>query len=403
MIRRAPTARVARIPGGCLAAFALLASPPTRADGETPPPAEPAPDPDDQAKTSGKAGTLEVRGRVLARGELVRREVAIVDAGGIPRDTTRDSFDLWIPSVRLSLKYQAAVPWLSGEVDVDIADKPYLKDAYGQAKGRHAAIRVGQFKMPISAIEMASPWTLPLARRGFLHDLLTDRLDIAGRRPGVMATWRARGKLDPRLIVGAFQGSVVVAETADGRETDLIRERNLSSQSLVARAQIEPGKAVLGAYYEHRVGTPGIFTTRRFWTAGLDAEYERKFDHGGFRVWFDALAGASWFEHDRKQADGDDATFLATRLLVAHRWGGRKDGERYLEPVLQLGLLEPDLDVVADVAWEAVCGLNAGLWRSVRLSLQAEINQARRNFPQGYFLGRDPDRLAVVAQMGMAF
>ena len=43
----------------------------------------------------------------------------------------------------------------------------------------------------------------------------------------------------------------------------------------------------------------------------------------------DGNAGASWYEHIEKQADDEDATFLAARALVASRFGGTAADELY--------------------------------------------------------------------------
>jgi hypothetical protein len=349
-------------------------------------------------------GTFEVRGRVYARAELQRREVITVNSMAMPVMTDISSLDLSVPTARVSLRYRAPAPWLTAEVEVDLAGRPEMKDGYVQAKWKHLQLRAGQFKMPVSSLEMASPWTLPFVRRGFMTDLLVDRLDIAGRRPGATVTLRGGGDIAPRLVLGAFQGSVVTEENADGtRKTELVEATSLRSQSLVARGQIEVAGMEIGAWYEHRVGTPAILMIDRYWTAGADLALDWVFGSGGLRIWADALAGASWFEHADKPADGDDATFVSARALVAYRFGGVEPESPYLEIYGLGGGLDPDADVVDDIALEAVLGVNVGLWRRARLSLQGEWNQAGRNFPASYYLGRNPDRIGLLLQAAVAF
>jgi hypothetical protein len=263
---------------------------------------------------------------------------------------------------------------------------------------------MGQFKLPTSAIETESPWNLPQVRRGFVHDLLTDWLDVAGRRPGLMVGWRARGGLRPRVMVGAFQGT-----TRDGviagrdRNTDLIEGASLEAQSYVARAQFEPAGIQIGAWYEHRIGSPDVNVTKHYWTAGVDAVVDRVVAGGGIRAWVDGSAGASWYEHVQKAADDKDATFVVGRALVGYRFGGTVDEAAYVEPFGFVAVLEPDTDVRRDLALEAAVGVNAGFWRRARLTLQGEINSVQRNFPNAYLGGLEADRMGLLLQAGVAW
>ena len=117
----------------------------------------------------------------------------------------------------------------------------------------------------------------------------------------------------------------------------------------------------------------------------------------------DGFVGASFYEHEDKPVDGEDATFLAGRAVLAYRFGGTEYGQLYLEPYGLFGILDPDLEVTADFAWEAAAGVNFGLWQQARLTLQGEVNEGDRNFPDGYLAGREPDRKAILLQAGVAF
>ena len=242
--------------------------------------------------------------------------------------------------------------------------------------------------MPMSAYEMESSWSLPVVRHGFLHQILVKRLDFAGRRPGAIASFHGYGKVHPRLTVGAFQASVVTSESAEDRKTDLLVGYPHRSQSLVARAELEGPEFDLGAYYENRIGSPGTLLTDHFWTAGLDLTVDRVFAHGGVRLWADAMAGASWFKNRDKPPDGKDATFVSARALVAYRFGGTEEHDTYIEPFGLLGAFDPDIEVSSDMAWEGAVGLNFGLWKRARLTLQGEINKAQRNFQPAISWGR---------------
>ena len=119
------------------------------------------------------------------------------------------------------------------------------------------------------------------------------------------------------------------------------------------------------------------------------------------RLWVDGMAGATWFEHDSKLPDGQDTTFLSTRAIFAYRFGGVEAESRYVELYSAVGVLDPDIEVTSDLAFEANAGVNVGLWQRLRGSLQGEVYRAGRNFPQGYLLGLDPDHFALLAQLGV--
>ncbi|HMJ51532.1 MAG TPA: hypothetical protein VK540_05630 [Polyangiaceae bacterium] len=362
-------------------------------------------DRDDTGEERGRFGHFELKGRVYARAEYDRRDVVVLDDMLQPVARTVDSLDLSVPTARVSLHYHAPMEWLTAVAEIDISGKPDMKDGYVQAKDTHFVVRAGQFKVPVAAIESTSPWTLPLVRRGLLHDVLTDRMDYGGRRPGVIVGYRDRTiGLHPRLTLGAFQGSYMSDDpTPLERETDLLNAMKFRSQSLVARAEVELAGADVGVYYEDRIGSPVFLQTYRYWTAGADAYYDRVFDNGGLRVWIDGMAGTSWYEHASKRPDGKDAIFVAARALVAYRFGGTADEAFYVEPYALGAALDPDAQVTTDILWEGVLGVNVGYWKRARLSLQGEINKGQRNFPAGYFVGPPPDRLGVILQAGVAF
>ncbi|MES1165289.1 MAG: hypothetical protein ABUR63_06015, partial [Verrucomicrobiota bacterium] len=324
----------------------------------------------------------------------------LINETGMAVPTTVRSLDLSVPHARLEASYQTPVEWLTAKIEVDVAGKPDMKDGYVQAKGRYLTGRLGQFKVPVAAIETESPWTLPLARRGLVHDLLVDWLDYGGRRPGGLFTARGHGGVKPRLSLGAFQGSVLESLAPNERKTDPLFRRSLTSQSLIARAQIEIGATDVGVYYQHRIGSPAIGQPKRYWTAGADAKVDHTFEGGGLRVWADAIAGASWY---RQGADLGDTTFMAGRVLVAYRWGGVAVDEPYLEPFGFAGVFDPDTAITSDLAWEGTVGFNVGYWHRARVTLQGEVNRAGRNFPAMYFGGQDPDRLGVIMEAGVAF
>jgi hypothetical protein len=350
-------------------------------------------------------GEIRLGGYIFGRADLQRLGRTTVDSMGVPVAGDLDTLDLSVPSVRFRVDYQSPWEWITGQIEVDFAGKPDLRDGYVQAKGKQVAFRMGQFKMPVLAMQMESPWTLPLVRRGLIHDLTVDWLDVAGRLPGAMLTLREKfGDIRPRLFLAAFQARRFVEIDANGsRDTDLVRERGLGSLKLVARGQVDIGSVEIGAVYEHRLGSPAFSQLLRLWTAGGDVTVNHVFATGGLRLWADALTGASWYELASKPVDNQNATFVAARVLVAYRFGGVVPAAPYVEPYLFGGIFDPDVDITMDLAWEATAGVNVGFYGRARVTLQAEMDRAQRNFPASYLAGISPDRLALIAQVGLAF
>jgi hypothetical protein len=350
-----------------------------------------------------KKKAFKPKARLFVLGELTRHNVLEVNTAGVPENNPTTDLDLSVQSARVGFEYRSPMEWLTLEVQAELAGRVELKDAVAEAKQKHWDAKVGQFKMPIGAFEMDSPWDLPIVHRGFVNELLVDRLDVAGRRPGVTIGVRAGGAVKPSLTLGVFQGSALATQTADDRDVDLISEQGTDSQTEIARAQIKVEELKVGLVYQHRLGAPTVGKTKHYWTAGFDAYWEWLHGAGGFRIWADAMAGESWYEHVSKAVDGDEATFATVRALVAYRFGGVEQGDLYVEPFLFGAAHDPDVDVVADQAVEGMLGLAAGYWDRARLTLQGEIVRTRRNFPDSYSVSSDPDRLALLLQAGVAF
>jgi hypothetical protein len=349
-------------------------------------------------------GHLQPTGRVFVRAALARHYESVIDAAGATRQARIDSLDLSVPSARVGLVYDAPIRWLRANVELELSGKPRLTDAFLRAKLPYFTAKAGQFKLPFSAIEMESAWSLPTARRGLLHDAIVDELQVAGRRPGVTVEAHARrGKIRPSLSLGAFQASVLVDDDPDQRERDLLKNASLYSQSFVARAELKLYDVVVGLGYEDRLGTPALLATKHYSTGGADLTLDTEIRGLGLRVWAEGMLGASWLENWYKPPDGRDTLFWATRLVSALRFGGRRRLEPYVEPYGMFGLLDPDTEVLNDLMAEEVLGVNVGLWKLARVGLEVELAHVERNFPQTYYLGDDPDRVALVIHAGAQF
>jgi hypothetical protein len=350
----------------------------------------------------GIGGSLQIKGRVFALAELShRRETVVSESGGL-EERDRNALDLSLPSARIGFEYHSPLRWLSAELELDIAGKPTVKDAYVLA-GKRFFFKAGQFKIPTSALALESPWTLPIVRRGFAHDLLSDWLDIGGRRPGFAVGYRGKGGLKPRITLGAFQGTTLKEVVPGDRNVDLIEAAALDAQSIAARAEISLFGVDVGAWYEHRAGGPVVSEFEHYETFGLDATLDQKFEHGGLRVWIDGHLGESFYVADDKPGDDSTPLFGMARALAAYRFGGVALGDPYVEPFGHFALLDPDLEVVSDFATELAVGVNAGFWDRARLSLQAEKTSGDRNLPKGFLDNQDPDRLSLLVQAGARF
>jgi hypothetical protein len=352
-----------------------------------------------------EAGVFGVKGRVLTELRLRRADRTTVDAQGIPQREDVDSLDIALDSARFSLLYQAPAPWLQAELEIEIADpdQTELKDAYILADGGWLSAKAGNFKPPTSAIDLESAWTLPMASRGFINDLLEEWLAVGGRRPGVQVALEHRDGIEPKLILGAFQGSVLTDQVGDDRDTELIDEASLDAQTWAARAQVELGKVDVGVFFVHRVGSPAPLQTRHFPLAGADVTIDEEFGDFGARAWLDAHVGESWYAHSGRPAGDGDPWLFSLRAILAARYGGTSDDMPYSEVHVSLGMLDPDLDISSDWARDLAAGFNVGLWDRARLTLEGYLNDTSRNFPESYFLGARGKTLGLTLQAGLAF
>jgi hypothetical protein len=352
---------------------------------------------------TGKLGNVDVHGRSFARAALERRRESYLDAAGVTLDRPKSSFDVSVPSARLEARYQAPVRFVSAAVELELTGKPELKDAWVRARGARFGAQVGQFKVPFSAFELESRWDLPTASRGLLHEILVDRLEVAGRRPGLALSARTPGKDHWSLTLGSFQGSVLVSRDGIERKAALFEEQTLRTQSLVARAELEQGDLTAGAAFEQRVGTPGVMRSERYFTVGGDVVFDTEYPGGGLRLWAEGVFGGSWLEHSRKPTDSVDAVFASGRLMAAARFGGTKKGALYVEPYGMVSLFDPDTVVAFDMASEETLGVNVGFWNVARVGPEATLTHLERNFPRAYGFDTDPNRQTVLLQAGATF
>jgi hypothetical protein len=347
-------------------------------------------DADDAAAGKKKKGQgqLVLKGRVFAR-------AAFEDVTALGGD--HRSLDLSVPSARLDVRYRPT-GWLTLVVKIDATNKPPVKDAYAQARSKHLRVRAGQFKMPLSSITTDSSWSLPLARRGIIQDLIQSRMTLLSRRPGVLVGARAGGKLDPELSLSAFQGGAV----DDKGNLALLSQQAVDAQNVVLRLGMTPKGQDVGLFAV-RTTTLDSGQPRHHLAAGADALLDLAMGAHALRVWAEVIAGSA--NYVRMDATKYDAVFWEGRAIGAFRWGGQADGQRYLEPFVYLAVMDPDAKAGRDVIVEAFAGVNVGLWRRARLTLQLERGHAAAGVPYDLFFGGRAlhDHTAVVMQTGAAF
>ncbi len=332
---------------------------------------------------------FELRGRVLVRGWTDRED----------GESTSD-FDA--ENARLELRWRPA-RWLRGVVEYDQAEDEHLKDAYFAFRRGRFEVRAGQFKPPVSPIQMESRWDLPSADRGLLSEVLIDSFGIAGRRPGLQVEWdQAGGPFLARAGVSrasSVRGDRIGDEAFDNLAKDweavkatarlAWRHRRMEAG---ASFDLRPAEPVPGEGYSH------------FWTAGGDLTWSRRRD--GPRAWAEGYVGSSW--QDSNAFDGDPATFFAGRVLAGWRFGGRKKRDLSVEPYAAGTLFDPDTSVREDLLWEVVAGVHLAALGHLRLVLEAQHRGVARNAPLslGLFpLGDLPpsSRTRLEAQLGAAF
>jgi hypothetical protein len=373
--RRAPSRR------GALRAAALglaLLAPLAGAAQEPAGAAPPEPPPPDAARPASRLG---LKGRVELQARRDEKD------GREPEETSG------IDSARIELRYERG-RWLDAVLEVDVADGLELRDAFVLTGTRRLATRLGQFKPPISAVELDSGWTLPVLRRGIVHQVLEDHMRFTGRRPGVQLEASAGKPLRPSLEIGVFQG------LAPGGE--LLPRVGTLETSVAGRASVRPGPLELGAFGA-LVGTepmPG-FGIGRYWAVGADAVLELEAAGFGFRAWADAHYGKSFYALGLVGLDG---MFAAGRAIAAVRWGGLDGGRPYVEAFGLAETVRFDLDTPGSTLSGAAVGLNAGLWKRLRLGIQVEERRSGTASPPLSDGGnRLRDRRAFLVELGGSF
>jgi hypothetical protein len=313
--------------------------------------------------------------------------------------------------IRLALRWQPR-PWVRGVLEGDFSTavnrwfdihKTHLKDAFLEFRPGRFRIRAGQFKSPISPLEMESPWDVPASDRGLLSDVLRFSYGIAGRKPGLELRWSQKGPLAAAVAVQratSTRGERIGDESFDNVAKDW------GALTTTGRLAWAGKRLEIGAAFDLRPAEPvpgeGY---QRFWTAGADLSWRVR-SRAGARVWAEGYVGSSWQDVDA--FDGRATRFLAGRVLGAWSFYLQEQRSFYVEPFVMGALLDPDTSVRDDLVWEASGGLHLGAFGHLRLVLEAQRRSYSPNTPPSLGLtplGGPPaaSRTRLVAQIGAAF
>jgi hypothetical protein len=290
--------------------------------------------------------------------------------------------ELTLDSARVAVNYV----WkekLRTKVSIEAAHGPEVKDAFVEVDaGGGVTVRGGHFKLPISAIEQSSSWTLPTIDRGVVADILADGLTLTGRRDAVQASWACTC-----MTVTATVSQSVTTLGEDPART-LSDGAGLAATLRVEREFAYGVKA--GVFGSNREVVHNLIVDR-YWAGGADAEV----DYQSLRLWTDAIV-----------AEGPFGTSAAAQLAGGWRLGGKKKNKKYVEPFVLAAHFNPDLDRKGDGVTEGALGLAGGRWK--RWRAQGQFSMVSTDIAkQQANLGGDsvaiPKAVAVTMQLGAAF
>lgn len=330
---------------------------------------------DDKKSDSKKRKKLEFGGRVLARGATTKRV-------GEPDWLGRSTIDS--ARARAELRSHGAHAQLS----VEFAGRPRVKNAFVQIRAYDGTprldVRAGQFKIPFSAIELESRWTLPVADRGLLHSVLVNRLQVAGRSVGATMSLGVKGAGDARLEAGVFQGHDDAGNALESSAHDRFGQDanvRLSAEPVHGVTIAAAGQARVGAL---TVDVPAII--RRGYAGEVDATVDARIGPGALRAWLEGIVGTSWLLGRTMPCSGPmscKAAFVEARTIAAYRLGGASHRDRYVELYGLAGVMDPDRDTSNDRVLELSGGVTYGAWDVWRVQAEADVSRFGGSAPLG--------------------
>ncbi len=357
----------------CLVAATILAAGWTSAHAEE----EEAPDKDSKEP-------LSFAGRVFVRAVAQSIESELWEG------------ELLLDSARLAVNYD----WKQKarvKVSIEAAGGVEVKDAFIElAVAKHLTVQAGRFKLPLSALEQASAWTLPTIDRGAVADVLGDGVTLTGRRDGIQATW-AKGERGPRVMVALSQSL-----STDGLDPARAISDGAGVAATVRAEQDFCPDIRVGLFASNREVIDGS-TARRYWAGGADLEVDLAEVKRGLRLWADVIGGQS---HLGAAAAGRErTTFVAAQAAAGWRLGGKKKNKKYVEPFALASYFNPSVDRKGDDIAEVAGGVAGGMWKRWRTQAQVSVVNARGLRPAGLggALVDVNDAVTITVQLGAAF
>ena len=334
-------------------------------------PERPEPKESKESKESKLASPIQIGGRLFVRSTFDKTIATGAEWGNV--------YD--VSSARLNLDYRK-YDWLRAGIEADFAENDLeLKDVYIRARVHPGfSVTVGNVKRPISPLALSSIWDLPVIERGILSDrLLTANyrvpLNLGGRAPGIMLTYKNKASVRPEIQFGLFNATLPTrvsggAELADQAD-NLLRDVYL-------RAQIEPIRGFSVG------GTLVAFTQARFaddLRTRLFGSLDVRLDTKHFRAWLEGFAGRTPFFDGTESVGG----LLALRVLAAGRLHRPTSWLRLVEPFVGFSALDPTDEKQDNQGSEISTGVTAFLRKNLRLQLDYARTLNENEFPQANF------------------
>ena len=232
-----------------------------------------------------------------------------------------------------------------------------VKDAYLELDFRKwMRVKFGQFKKPVSAMELTGKGKLPLVERGEGNRYLVRELEYGSRDLGFEVFGRLwkEAKLD--YYLGVFNGAKLPSEEKDPN----------GAKDVVARVEAEVADGF-------KIGASGVW--KGFDRGGVDSEEKPAFgDLGTLNLAYKKdglwiLAEGMWGKnHQIQSAPSAASAVLAGAYRIPTAWLGK---EGALEPAVRLEWLKPDMDSDGQLL-VASGGVNVWLAPCVRIMVQGE-------------------------------
>lgn len=355
-----------------------------------PPPPEPPPSPEPPPAEKDKPSKerFELGGRVFLREQL--RSI----------DDAPWTSEMSLASARVSVDYRHGKR-LRVVVELEASGgSAKLRDGFLRLDAPHdLELTAGRFKMAPSQAENDSGFTLPVADRGLLSNVLDDGLGLAGRGVGVGVAWSPDLPLRPELSLGGFQGRGI-----EGDPDEALLADDSGGITWTGRLDLRPCDGILvGVWGSSRSEARSATERARYNAGGVDLSVDLRAGKVGLRGWLDLLASVS--PRDPSPLSTAEPTLVAGRAILGARLGGKDRGKAYVELYGMGSWIDPSRDDEDDTVSEVVGGVSTGEWKRWRVQVQVERQAAGQRAPLRLDGGseRVTDERRVTVQLGAVF